>query len=151
MLQVQSSLISAIKSAIVHQFNLLKEQEQSASRVSQNKLNISARLQASVKLYDCEDTKCIGDCDWIPNCWLFLGSISILNVYKKSSLYKSKQEQKSKIDQTSSVHRWTFQQAFNLQLFEITFLFSSFSTRFQSQLHQDPVSRHGTEKQYKIY
>jgi len=63
MLQVQSSLISAIKSAMVHQFNLLKEQEQSASRVSQNKLNISARLQASVKLYDCEDIKCIGDYD----------------------------------------------------------------------------------------
>jgi hypothetical protein len=63
MLQVQSSLISAIKSAMVRQFNLLKEQEQSASCVSQNKLNRSASLQASVKLYDCEDTKCIGDYD----------------------------------------------------------------------------------------
>jgi len=34
---------------------------------------------------------------------------------------------------------------------KLIFLFSSFSTRFQSQLHQDPVSQHGIEKQYKIY
>jgi len=149
MLQVQSSLISAIKRAMVHQFNLLKEQEQSASRVSQNKLNISARLQASVKLYDCEDIKCIGDYDWIPKCWLFLVQFQMST--KKTLLYKSKHKQKSKIYQTYIVHHWTFQQALNLQLFEITILFSSFSTRFQFQLHQDPVSRHGTEKQYKIY
>ena len=148
MLQVQSSLISAIKSAMVHQFNLLKEQEQSASRVSQNKLNISARLQASVKLYDCEDIKCIGDYDWIPKCWLFLVQFQMST---KKPYYINLNTNKNLKFIRHIVHHWTFQQALNLQLFEITILFSSFSTRFQFQLHQDPVSRHGTEKQYKIY